>query len=88
LGTPGPELDGKAAVCTTILSSGVVTKTLRGSAGFFVDGGHNGGTGFLSLFLYRFVFVFYLSKKRKTGRVSGLKNKWFINGKGCKKDLS
>jgi hypothetical protein len=33
-------------------------------------------------------FGFVLRKKRKTGRGIGLKNKWFVNGKSCKKDLS
>jgi hypothetical protein len=38
--------------------------------------------------LYRFTFLLYLAKKRRTDRVIGLKNKWFLDGKGCKKDLS
>jgi hypothetical protein len=38
------------------------------------------------VFLYR--FVFYSVKERKTDLVIGLKNKWFVNGKGCKKHLS
>jgi hypothetical protein len=40
------------------------------------------------VFLYRLAFWLCPVKKRKTGRVIGLKNKWFLDGKGCKKDLS
>jgi hypothetical protein len=39
------------------------------------------------VFLYRLASWFYPHKKRKTGRDIGLKNKWFVNGKGCKNDL-
>jgi hypothetical protein len=34
LDTPSPELGGKAAVCTTILSGGVVNNVLRKWPGF------------------------------------------------------
>jgi hypothetical protein len=66
LDTPGSELGGKAAGRTTILSGGVVTKTLRGSAGFFVDGGFNAMTepDFFPCFYTVLLFGFYPAKER------------------------
>jgi hypothetical protein len=58
---------------------------LRGN-GFSFDGGFHTMTE--PVFYTALPFGFYLAKERKTGRVIGLKNKWFLDGKGCKKDLS
>jgi hypothetical protein len=61
-----------------------VNNALRGSVGFFFDGRFSAITepGFCQ------VFSFFPAKERKTDWVIGLKNKRFINGRGCKKDLS
>jgi hypothetical protein len=47
------------------------------------------GLDFLSRFFYiALPFAPHPVKERKTDPVIGLKNKWFVNGKGCKKYLS
>jgi hypothetical protein len=66
LDTHGPELGGGAAVCTTILSSGVVNNALRGSAGFFFNGGFNtmAEPDFVSVFI-PFCFLAFIPRKNE-----------------------
>jgi hypothetical protein len=85
LDTPSPELGSKAAACTTILSGGIVSNALRGSAWFPFDGGFNTMTR--SVFHAVLLFSLYPAKKQKTGWIIDLKKKRFIDGRGCKKDL-
>jgi hypothetical protein len=49
---------------------------------------HNDRAGFPPVFLCRFAFGFYSVKEQKTGRITALKNKWFLDSKGYQKDLS
>jgi hypothetical protein len=87
LDTPSPELGSKAAVCAKILSVGIVSNALPGSTRFSFDSGFNAITepDFCPVFYATLPFVFTL-QKNKTGWIIGLKNKWFLDGKGCKKD--
>jgi hypothetical protein len=52
-------------------------------------GSFNGGFDTMTepVFYTALLLDFVLTKKRKTGRGIDLKNKRFVNGKGCKNDL-
>jgi hypothetical protein len=88
LDTPGSELGDKAAVCTTILSKWCCGLCPTEIAGLSFGGGFNimAEPDFLSRFFMAPYFLVFIL--RKASRIIDLKNKRFLNGKGCKKDLS
>jgi hypothetical protein len=76
LDTPSPEVGGKAAVCTTILSGGVVSYALRGSSGFPFGGGFNAmmESGFCPCIISFYFWLLSLEKQAGSpaSKTSGL----------------